>query len=143
MSDVEEFRRARDLLFELRTDADAARSKFQWPRLTQFNWALDHFDAVARSSPERLALHIVSDEGQERVSYAELSESSNRVANWLRDLGVRRGDPILLMLGNRRELWETTLAAMKLGAVLIPSTTLLSPADAADRISRGGVRHVV
>jgi acetyl-CoA synthetase len=143
VSDVEEFRRARDLLFELRTDADAARSKFQWPRLTQFNWALDHFDAVAASTPERLALHIVSDGGQERVSYAEMSESSNRVANWFRELGVRRGDPILLMLGNRRELWETTLAAMKLGAVLIPSTTLLSPADAADRIHRGGVRHVV
>ena len=47
------------------------------------------------------------------------------------------------MLGNQVELWETMLAAMKLGAVVIPATTLLTTADIADRIERGGVRHVV
>ena len=47
------------------------------------------------------------------------------------------------MLGNRVELWETMLAAMKLGAVIIPATTLLRPADLADRLERGDARHVV
>src|SRR6202035_1079851 len=58
-------------------------------------------------------------------------------------LGVRRGDHVLLMLGNIVPLWEVMLAAMKLGAVIIPASTLLQPADLEDRISRGHVRHVI
>ena len=58
--------------------------------------------------------------------FAQLSERSNRVANYFRRLGVRRGDRILLMLGNVVALWECMLAAMKLGAVIIPATTLLT-----------------
>ena len=50
---------------------------------------------------------------------------------------------MLLMLGNVVPLWETMLAAMKLGAVVIPATTLLTPSDLADRVERGRVRHVV
>jgi acetyl-CoA synthetase len=61
----------------------------------------------------------------------------------LRALGVDRGDRILLMLGNVAPLWETMLAAMKLGAVVIPATTLLTPGDLADRFERGRARHVV
>ena len=53
------------------------------------------------------------------------------MANWLRAQGVQRGDRIVLMLGNQVELWETILAVMKLGAVLIPATPLLGPADPA------------
>ena len=54
-------------------------------------------------------------------------------------LGVDRGDRVLLVLGNQVELWETLLAAIKLGAVIIPATTLLGRADLADRIDRGDV----
>jgi acetyl-CoA synthetase len=56
---------------------------------------------------------------------------------------VARGDRIVLMLGNQVELWELILAATKLGAVLIPATTLLARADLADRIERGRASHVV
>ncbi len=65
------------------------------------------------------------------------------MANGLRALGVRRGDRILLMLGNVVPLWEVMLAAMKLGAVVIPASTLLTQADLLDRFERGRVRHVV
>ncbi|MHB2024981.1 MAG: AMP-binding protein, partial [Mycobacteriales bacterium] len=142
--DAAAFRVARDLLLTHRSDAVAAYSLFRWPQLRNFNWALDHFDWAARQHPERLALWLVDDVGGSvKATYAQLSTRSGQVANWLRGLGVRRGDPILMMLPNRAELWELTLAAMKLGAVLIPSTTLLTPAAAADRVQRGGVRHVV
>jgi acetyl-CoA synthetase len=56
---------------------------------------------------------------------------------------VKRGERILLMLGNEVALWETMLAAMKLGAVVIPATAMLTPEDLRDRLDRGRVRHVV
>ena len=138
------FRAARDLLLRYREDYPTARREFGWPRLERFNWALDWFDVVAAEHPERDALRIVAEGGRDvRLSYAELSARSSQVANWLRDLGVRRGDRVLLMLGNIAPLWEVILAAIKLGAVIIPATTLLGPGDITDRITRGDVRHVI
>ncbi|MFB9904350.1 AMP-binding protein [Allokutzneria oryzae] len=137
------FREARDFLLAHAGDLDTARAGFRWPELDEFNWALDWFDAIAEDN-ERTALWIVEEDGSEgRWSFAELSRRSNQVANWLRDKGVERGDRIVLMLGNQVELWETLLAAMKLGAVVIPATTLLAAADLRDRIDRGAARHVV
>ena len=99
---------------------------------------------IAAEHPDRLALRVVGDDGSdEAVSYGEMSRRSAQVANWLRGLGVRRGDHVLLMLGNIVPLWEVMLAAMKLGAVVIPASTLLQPADLTDRILRGDVRHVI
>ena len=140
-----EFRAARDLLLDRATDYDAAVRDFVWPRPAEFNWALDWFDVVATGEArDRPALWIVEEDGSERkLTYAELAKRSNQVANWLREQGVRRGDRLLLMLGNQVELWETILAAIKLGAVIIPATTLLGPADLRDRVDRGVVRHVV
>jgi acetyl-CoA synthetase len=144
-NDAASFRAARDLLLRHRADYDAARAEFSWPDLDEFNWALDWFDAIAAEHPDRTALRIVTrDEGAgTRISYAEMAARSNQVANWLRELGVRRGDRLLLMLGNIAPLWEVILAAMKLGAVIVPTSTLLGPVDLADRITRGQVRHVV
>ena len=143
-SDAAGFRAARDLLLRHRADYDTARAEFSWPVLGDFNWALDWFDTIAAEHPDRTALRIVTrDEAGTRISYAEMAARSNQVANWLRGLGVRRGDRLLLMLGNIAPLWEVILAAMKLGAVIVPTSTLLGPADVADRIERGDVRHVV
>jgi acetyl-CoA synthetase len=138
------FRAARDFLLRHHDDYDTARREFAWPALAEFNWALDWFDVLAAEHPERAALRVVGDDGSdESLTYAEMSARSAQVANWLRGLGVRRGDRILLMLGNVVPLWEVMLAAVKLGAVIIPASTLLAPADLVDRIERGQVRHVV
>src|SRR5580693_4423167 len=137
-------RAARDLLLAHRTEYTAAVDRFAWPALDEFNWALDWFDVIAAEHPDRLALRVVGDDGSdEALSYAALAARSAQVANWLRGLGVRRGDHVLLMLGNIVPLWEVMLAAMKLGAVVIPASTLLQPADLEDRIARGHVRHVI
>jgi acetyl-CoA synthetase len=137
------FKAARDLLLATREDYAAAVAGFRWPRLGAFNWALDWFDTVAAGN-DAPALWIVEEDGREqRFSYAQMSERSNRLANALRAQGVARGDRIVLMLGNQVELWDTILAAMKLGAVLIPATPLLGPADARDRVLRGGAKHII
>ncbi len=137
------FLQARDFLLRHRDDYATAYKDFSWPELTEFNWALDWFDEYARSNLEP-ALWVVEESGEEtKLSYAELSARSNQLANWLRQHGVQRGDRILLMLPNQPALWETMLAAMKLGAVTIPATMLLTPADIADRMARGEVKHVI
>ncbi|MFI9123591.1 AMP-binding protein [Streptomyces bikiniensis] len=142
-SATEEFRAARDFLLEHREDYAAAYEGFVWPRPERFNWALEWFDVVAEGN-DRTALHIVEEDGSgTKVSFAEMSARSNRVANRLRSLGVRAGDRIVVMLGNQVELWETVLAAMKLRAVVIPATPLLGPADLRDRVDRGRARHVL
>ena len=137
-------RAARDLLIAHRTEYTAAVDRFAWPALDEFNWALDWFDVIAAEHPGRTALRVVGDDGSdEAVGYAAMAARSAQVANWLRGLGVRRGDHVLLMLGNIVPLWEVMLAATKLGAVIIPASTLLQPADLEDRVVRGNVRHVI
>lgn len=140
------FVEAREFLLVHREDYDRALQDFRWPALTDFNWALEWFDHLGAELPsaDRPALWIVEEDGSElKLTFAEMSWRSNQVANWLRRQGVTRGDRIVLMLGNQVELWETILAAMKLGAILIPATTLLGPADLADRIHRGKARFVI
>jgi acetyl-CoA synthetase len=137
------FRAARDLLLRHREDYDLARREFAWPDLDEFNWALDWFDVIAAEHPDRAGLRIVAEDSDTSLTYGELAARSGQVANWLRGLGVGRGDRVLLMLGNVAPLWEVILAAMKLGAVMIPASTLLQPADLADRLARGHVRHVI
>src|SRR5215475_11850144 len=142
------FKETRAFLLEHRTDYDAAVKGFRWPDPVPFNWALDWFDAELARDPQsrdRTALWIV-DAGNNRetkLSFATLSRRSNQVANFLRAQGLKRGDHLLLLLGNVVPLWETMLAAMKLGVIVIPATTLLTPDELQDRLDRGRARVVV
>lgn len=139
------FKAARDLLLQYREDYDSAYAKFAWPSMQHFNWALDWFDVIAQGERcNQTALWVMHEQGGEaKLSFAELSQRSSQIANFFRSLGVRRGDRMLLMLGNVPQLWESLLAAMKLGAVVIPTTTLLTADDISDRILRGNVRHIL
>lgn len=142
------FRESRDFLLAHRTDHAAAYAGFRWPDAAAFNWALDWFDADLAADPEsrdRPALWIVdaASGAETRLSFGQMSRRSNRVANHLRRLGLCRGDHLLLLLGNVPALWETMLAAMKLGAVVIPATTLLTGDELADRLARGRPRVIL
>jgi acetyl-CoA synthetase len=143
MSSVSEFLKARDYLLAHRDDYGTALRGFVWPRMERFNWALDYFDAMAAENGKPALLLVEEDGAQTTRTFAELARRSNQTANFLRALGVRRRDPILVMLGNQAALWEVLLAAMKLGSVLIPATPLLATDDLRDRLERGNVRHVI
>jgi acetyl-CoA synthetase len=142
MSGTVLFRQARDTLIGHRTDYERAVAAFSWPHLQQFNWALDWFDVIARGN-QRTALRIVGDSGDVSLSFEELRQRSNRLANHLRALGLQRGDRILLMLGNVPNLWELMLASIKLSCPIIPTTTLMMPDDLRDRVVRGGAKAIV
>jgi acetyl-CoA synthetase len=138
------FREARDFLIAHREDYETAYRDFHWPHFDRFNWARDWFDALAVEQPEVPALTIVEEDGEvNSLTYAEMAERSRQVAGWLNQAGLQPGDRVLIVLGNTVPLWETMLACIRAGAVMIPATTLLTDADLADRIARGGVRAVV
>lgn len=141
------FQEARAFLLKHRTDYETAVRDFRWPDPVPFNWALDWFDELASDADarDRPALWIVdaAQDKQTKLSFAALSQRSNQVANFLRAQGLKRGDHLLLLLGNVVPLWETMLAAMKLGVVVIPATTLLTADELRDRLDRGKAKAVV
>jgi acetyl-CoA synthetase len=138
------FREARDVLLELRTEPDKAAAAFRWPRSESFNWACEWFDVIAADNAET-ALELLPGNGERpvRMTFQQLSARSDTVACWLRDHGVHRGHRVLVVLDARPELWETLLACLKLGAVVIPCHVGLTARELSDRVSRSGARHVV
>lgn len=141
------FQEARAFLLHNRMDYETAVRDFRWPDPVPFNWALDWFDELAKDAEakDRPALWIVdaAQDKQTKLSFAALSQRSNQVANFLRAQGLKRGDHLLLLLGNVVPLWETMLAAIKLGVVVIPATTLLTAEELRDRLDRGKAKAVV
>lgn len=141
----EQYKAARDQLLTYREDYEKARETFTWPDIPGFNFGFDWFDQIAageRANDPALII-VEDDETRTTRTWEELSERSNQVASWWAHLGVKFGDKIILMLGNRVELWESVLASVKLGSVLIPTTTQMVGADLQDRITRGGARWVI
>ena len=144
MNNTERFIAARDQLLGWRDNWALARADFRWPAFSRFNWVGDYFEVVAAGNPGA-ALRVVDDAGgDETVSFATLAGRAARgVAQFLSDCGVRRADRLLLMLPNCVALWEVMLAAIRMGAVIIPATTLLERDDLRDRLERGRVRAVI
>lgn len=133
----------RDRLRAAGSNLAGARAAFQWQGVPHFNWARDYFDRIATDN-SRTALRIVDDAGKdESLSFAALAARSHQVANFLAACGVAPGDRVVIMLGNVVPLWETMLAVIRLGAVMIPATTLLQRDDLIDRLERGQVKAVV
>ena len=138
------YRAARDQLLALRAGDEPSSRAFSFPDVGPvFNWAHDWFDPIAHGNAQS-GLVIVQEDGTRRAcTFDELATRSDQVGSWLRDRGVRAGDAILLMLGNQVALWETMLGAMKLAAVLVPTTTALGPSELTERVERARARFVV
>jgi acetyl-CoA synthetase len=137
-------RNARDLLRDLRADRTEAVARFQWPDVgPSFNFVHDWFDSYARGN-DQPGLVIVEEDGR-RASYSfgELVTRSEQVAGLLAEQGIGRGDSVVVMLGNQVELWESMLALIRIGAVIMPTTTAVGPAELVDRLGRGNARAVI
>lgn len=143
MSATEAFRARRDFLLENRTDYDAVLEQFSFPDVgSTWNWGIDWFDAFARGNPNR-GLVILGDSETVTYSFDDLVTESDRVANYLSELGVTKSDPVIVMLNNQSELWITMLAVIKLGAVLLPTATAAGTDDLRDRVARSGAKAVI
>jgi len=141
-ADAQKFFDLRDYIQNVKSYEEAYKN-FKWPRITKFNWATDYFDVIAEGN-EKPALIYADNEGNEIVvSYDKMMKRSNQVANLLSDIGLQKGDRVLIMMETSVELFELFLGIMKLGASIIPASTLLSSADISDRIERGDVKIVI
>ena len=136
-------RTARDFLLQHRGEYELARRSFTWPELPVYNFATEWFDGLAEENPDDLALWVIDPDGEQRRTFRELADDSVAAARFLFDLGVRRGDRVLVVLGNVVPLWQVMLAAIRIGAVVIPATPQLSAKDLADRVRRGDAKLLV
>jgi acetyl-CoA synthetase len=142
MSAADQFAKARAALLENHGDSEAAARAFKWPRCDTFNWVDDWFDTFATGN-HKLGLVVVSNSGIVELTFDQLVERSKRLARYMHEEHVRRGDRLLLMLTNTAPLWDVMLACIRLGVVIIPATAQLTSDDIDDRIQRGEVKHVV
>ena len=143
MSATEKFVSARKVLLDNRTDYEKAYREFRWPELDEFNWARDWFDVYAQGNAKTALWLRREGKDEVKLSYEEMAERSDRVARFLQRQSVEPGDRIVLCLPNVVAIWELMLAAMKTGAVIVPTTTLATEADIRDRMARSGAQMVV
>ena len=110
----------------------------------KFNFAYDVIDEYARLAPDKRAILWCNDLGEEKIiTFGELSILSNKVANVLKNSGIKKGDVVMTMLNRRWEYWVTIMACHKLGAVIVPATFLLTAKDIEYRVSGAGVKLIV
>ena len=139
--EVEKFLELRDFLLNVKS-YEEAYAGFKWPRVTKFNWALDYFDQMARGNDKPGLIYCDENGGEAIVSFDKLSKRSSQVANFLRDLGLQKGDRVMIMMETSVEIFEIILGIMKAGGAIIPAATLLSSSDISDRIERGEVKFI-
>ncbi len=109
-----------------------------------FNFAYDVVDAIALETPDRIALVWCDDTGAEATfTFGQLKEYSDKTANVFQGLGIKKGDPVMLILKRRYEFWFSILALHKLGAICIPATHLLTTKDIVYRIEAADIKMIV
>lgn len=110
----------------------------------RFNFAYDVMDVWAEEQPDKLALLWTNDEGAcRRFSFGELKTLSDRTAAWFMQMGIGRGDKVMLILKRRCEFWLSMLALHKIGAIAIPATHMLTRHDIVYRNTRAGIKAIV
>ncbi len=115
-------------------DYDAEYQQFKWNTPEYFNFANDVVDRWAED-PNKQALFWVDDNGNEvKRTFLQIKEQSCRVANVLKDNGVKQGDRVIVILPRLIEWWETMVGCLRLGAIISPGTVQLTAKDIEYRI---------
>lgn len=126
-----------------RADYDRLRQTFQWDCPEHFNFGFDVVDHRAETTPDHLAIHWVCGEEKRWVTFSEMADRSSRLAGALSELGLARGDRVMVILPRIVPWWETLVGLFKAGLVAMPGTTLLTPKDIAYRIDLAQASAVI
>jgi len=109
-----------------------------------FNFGYDVVDEWARVEPDKKALLWCNDAGEERTfTFGDIARLSDKCANALVELGIKKGDIVLLILGRRWEYWVIATALFKIGAILIPGTVQLTKKDFVYRANAAGINLII
>lgn len=109
-----------------------------------FNFAYDVVDRAALETPDRTAMVWCDDKGAEAVfTFSQMKYQSDKAAELFRTLGIKKGDPVMLILKRRYEFWFCHLALHKLGAISIPATHLLTSKDITYRCNAADIKMIV
>ncbi|MGM9590129.1 MAG: AMP-binding protein [Faecousia sp.] len=109
-----------------------------------FNFAFDVVDELGRNKPEKLAmLHVAGDGTEHRFTFQDIKKESGRAANYFKQLGIQRGDRVMLVLKRHYQFWFAVLGLHKLGAVAIPATNQLLEKDFTYRFAAGNVKAIL
>ena len=109
-----------------------------------FNFAYDCMDVLAEKSPDKLAMRWTNVAADKRdFTFAEMKYYSDKTANYLKSLGIKKGDAVMLILKRHYEYWWTILALHKLGAITIPASNLLTPKDIIYRCNMADIKCIV
>ena len=126
------------------TSVDDYRENLSFIVPENFNFAYDVMDVWAEEKPDKLALLWTNDEGAEiRLTFADIKDRSDQAAAYLQQLGIGKGDMVMLILKRRLEWWIVMLALHKLGAVAIPATHMLTKKDIVYRNTRASVKAII
>ncbi|MCL2186238.1 MAG: AMP-binding protein [Treponema sp.] len=109
-----------------------------------FNFAYDAVDVLAQEKPNERALQWCDEKGANAVfTFAQIRDYSNQAANVLKQAGIGKGDPVMLILKRRWEYWPILLALHKLGAIAIPATHLLTTKDLVYRCNAADIKGII
>ena len=123
---------------------DAVTRAFRWEVPARLNIGVDVCDRWAAADPSRLAiLHMRPDGQAEEISFGQLRETSNRLANTLRAHGIARGDRVAIFMPQAPEVAAAHVAIYKLGAVALPIAILFGPDALSYRLQNSGAKAVL
>jgi Acyl-coenzyme A synthetases/AMP-(fatty) acid ligases len=125
-------------------DDDGIISNIKFTVPDNFNFGYDIVDDIGKNDPERRAMVWCDDRGNKRTyTFSDIMKLSNKAANYLRSLGIGKGDPVLLVLKHDPQFWYVIVAIHKLGAVPIPVTSMITKHDAEYRVERSSAKAVI
>jgi acetyl-CoA synthetase len=109
-----------------------------------FNFGYDVVDAWAAEQPDKRAICWTNDKGEHiDFTYADLKRETDKTAAYFKQLGIGKGDMVMLILKRRFEFWYSIIALHKLGAVVIPATHLLTEKDIIYRCEAADIKAIV
>ncbi|MDR0977576.1 MAG: AMP-binding protein [Endomicrobium sp.] len=109
-----------------------------------FNFGFDVVDEIANSDPDKKAMIWCNPEGDEKIfSFKDIKRESNKIVNFLKSLGLKKGDAVMIMAKRRYEYWYFAVAFHKLGILMIPATHLLTVKDIKYRVKAADIKVIV
>ena len=125
-------------------DENGALREIAFENEESYNFAFDTVVALADKYPDKLAmLHIANDGTERRFTFRDIKRESARAANYLKSLGIGKGDKVMLVLKRHYQFWFAILALHKLGAVAIPATNQLKSHDFEYRFRAAQVKAIL